>query len=83
MTTWLILVMLQKRGILHGSLMSKGKRDNPDHIYDSFHLKRDSSICSSLIEEHSSEPASHKRHTLDETNLTACKLPPKSQRLLQ
>ena len=75
--------MLQQRGILHGSLISKGKRDNADHIYDSFHLKRDSSICSSLIEEHSSEPASHKRHTLDETNLTACKLPPKSQRLLQ
>ncbi|KAL3013438.1 hypothetical protein AAZX31_06G053500 [Glycine max] len=78
-----LLKDLEKRGILHGSLMSKGKRDNPDHIYDSFHLKRDSSICSSLIEEHSSEPASHKRHTLDETNLTACKLPPKSQRLLQ
>ncbi|KAH1244660.1 Endoribonuclease Dicer 3 [Glycine max] len=66
-----LLKDLEKRGILHGSLMSKGKRDNPDHIYDSFHLKRDSSICSSLIEEHSSEPASHKRHTLDETNLTA------------
>ena len=68
MTTW------QKQGISHGSFMSKGKRDNPDHVYGSSHLKMDSSI---LIEEHSSEPASHKRHILDETNLTASKLPPK------
>jgi len=57
--------------------MSNEKRDNPNHIYDSFHLKMDYSICFSLIEEHSSEPALLKRHTLDETNLTASKLPPK------
>ncbi|KAK7410183.1 hypothetical protein VNO78_00768 [Psophocarpus tetragonolobus] len=70
-----LLKDLEKWGISHCSFMSKGKKDYPDRIYDSSHLKRDSSICSSLIEEHSSEPVSHKRHKLEETNLTSSKLP--------
>ncbi|TKY74840.1 Endoribonuclease Dicer-like 3 [Spatholobus suberectus] len=70
-----LLKELEKWGISRGSIMSKGKRDNPNHIYYSSHHKMDSSICSSLIEEHSSEPASHKRPRLDETNLTASLLP--------
>ncbi|TKY74839.1 Endoribonuclease Dicer-like 3a [Spatholobus suberectus] len=70
-----LLKELEKRGISHGSFMSKGKRDNPDRIYDSSHLKMDSSICSSQIEEHSSDPALRKRPRLDETKLTASTLP--------
>ncbi|KAJ1382263.1 Ribonuclease III domain [Sesbania bispinosa] len=47
------------------------KRDNPDHISDSSHLKRDFSLLPCQTEEHSSEPVARKRPKLDEANLTA------------
>jgi len=74
MTNWLILVILQKRGISYCNFMSKGKRDNSVHMTDSPHLKRDSGTCFTLIEEHSSEPVI-KRNRLDGTNPTESILP--------
>ncbi|KAL2346622.1 hypothetical protein Fmac_000622 [Flemingia macrophylla] len=60
-----LLKELEKRGISHGSFMSKGKRDTPDHIHGSFMSKgkRDNPdhINDSLT----------KKPRLDETNLTA------------
>ncbi|XP_027354883.1 endoribonuclease Dicer homolog 3a [Abrus precatorius] len=66
-----LLKELEKRGISYCSSVSKGKRDNPDQIRDSSLLKMDSSISHSLTEEHSSNPALHKRPRLDDTNLSA------------
>ncbi|CAJ1973600.1 unnamed protein product [Sphenostylis stenocarpa] len=70
-----LLKDLEKRGISHCNFISKGKRDNPDPMNDSSHLKMDSSACFTQIEEHSSEPVSHKRKKLDETNPTDSILP--------
>ncbi|XP_068480547.1 endoribonuclease Dicer homolog 3a isoform X1 [Phaseolus vulgaris] len=69
-----LLKDLEKRGISYCNFMSKGKRDNSVHMTDSPHLKRDSSTCFTLIEEHSSEPVI-KRNRLDGTNPTESILP--------
>lgn len=62
--------MPQKKGISYGSSVSKRKRDDPDHLCGSPHLKADSSICPGLTDEDSLKPVAQKRPKVDETNLT-------------